>query len=193
MSIVSQLTQAIKNTPANMEQAWIAVSIAIAATAEKEYPQIKLDREKYETFLNDNRFLITMTAFRIGNPLLFGNVLKTVDKRYKDRDTITLSEILYYARCKLLHEAELPISVGFTDFTDGTMIDLRDPQRIVISNSLLYSLVLAVIAANSNAGNSFKENYSATILGKTIWLNKMWGKKQLLLDTLDIAKLQPAP
>lgn len=185
MGILKQLEQTILNIEAeDYEQALISVMIAIDATAKNEYPRVKQTGERFKRFLSENMDVITYAAY--GNfihKLKLPNVFKSIleSEKLTQKEYLELDEIFYHiVRCNLFHEAEIPISIGFTD---EPIIDCQI-SRIILSKFLVWGMLLIVISAKSNRRLHFTRDYTMSICNKTIVLNQIWGNRELLLKII---------
>lgn len=182
MGILDKLEKTIKNySSGDIEQALMNILIAADATAKKEYPTINGNAERYKKFLEENRFLIQVVSInvRMTNPISFRNMHN--DQKLANRPTLTLAEIIYHiVRCNLLHEAEIPVTIAFTD---EAAIKL-EADKMVLPKNLILALLVAVITSSCNNSLRFSNNFDLNIFGKVLPLNIIWGDKNKALQLL---------
>ncbi len=176
MSIAQRIMEAIdRMAEGKAEAALISASIAVDATARKEYPQIKQDHRRYQKFLSSNLALITRTAF--------GNVAITKSLRLNyqhqrlraDKDGLcSFEQIMHFVvRCGLVHEAEIPNTLAFTD---EKPISVRD-GRLILPAGFVYGLIAAVVASPVNASEQSEAHYGINVDGEAFPLGELWGRK----------------
>jgi hypothetical protein len=173
MAISDRVKEAIdklhQNDPIN---ALIQISIAIDATGKKAYPGKKTSY-RCKQFIKDNQGFIFRVSFgklEIRGPI----ILDTVAGKK------SFEQVLYdLIRCSLLHEGELPKEVtivkesNFGVTTDG---------KVIISEKVIWGLILAVIGAAVNENESLPEVYTASIGETTLKLNDLWGEKDKIFS-----------
>ncbi len=177
MSIAQRIVEAIdRMAEGKPEAALICASIAADATASKEYPQIKQAHRRYRKFINNNLALITRTAF--GNTA----ITKSLRLNYKhpklrpDKDGLcSFEQIMYFVvRCGLVHAAEIPDTLSFSD---NAIIAVSD-GRLVLPARLIYGLIVAVVASPVNAGEQSQQHYGINVDGESIGLREFWGCRE---------------
>ena len=140
MGIGKRVKEAIeKMQTADPEAAWIPTSIALDATAKKEYPNVKKVGERYKKFIHEN--------FRLISRLSFGGVTigrmhlgyQHPDIKIDDKGTCSIEEILYHAvRCGLLHEGNLPKNLRFV----RRNIIQRKEGVLILPSSMIYGIII---------------------------------------------------
>ena len=86
------------------ESAFVLVLIAFAATSKKRYPRPIRDPDSFKRFAADVMGTIT------------GGPKYNVKFPFDGKDEVWLGDILYtHLRCQLVHEAEMPPSIVFTE------------------------------------------------------------------------------
>jgi hypothetical protein len=171
----------------DLEMAVLSVSIAVAGTSTKAFPQKQkngkkyTDSEKYKDFLKRHMGLIVFAAIP-GLALAKGSSIRlgfTHPDIPKDSHGLcTLEDILYHVvRCGLIHEAVFPATVKFGNSLSG---DGNLPK------GLLHGLILAVIVAPENRDESLPRDWVLEIKGKPLALNDYWGREQKLAHFLGL-------
>lgn len=159
------------------EAALIPASIAIDATAKRSHGGGVGDR--YKALLHDNLALITKVG--LGPSIKESFRLKYDHPRIipGENGLCSIEQILYHAvRCGLLHEATLPSNLKFVE---ESIVKVED-GLLVLPASLVNGLIVAVVVAPVNKDESLPERYGITVGGHQIPANKLWGKKDKLLD-----------
>jgi len=181
MSISKRIMEAIdKMVAGDAEGALIPVSIAIDATAQKEYPKCETG-DAYKIFLHKNLKLITKSSF--GGVTIENIRIKYNHPKIKvDNDgTCSVEQILYHAvRCGLLHKANLPLNLKFTN--EG-MIKVEN-DLLILPASLVYGLITAVVSSPVNCKESIPLNYGMNIRNHSVPLNELWGKGEKVSEIL---------
>ena len=188
MSIESQVSDTVKKLSENrFEDAVVAVSIALSATARQEYPT-DIDTKAQHTFLNHNLPIISKIGW-----ISFG-VSQNINFKYRRLDrfnkgpeiaTRTMPEMLYdVIRCTAVHEAKLPNNLKFTS---DPIIKLGNDGELVLPIDLIYGLLMAVVASPKNAGLKIEENANFVFNNKSILVNELWGKPNKLKAFIEVA------
>ncbi len=181
MSIAKKVVQAIEEMARNdPEAALTSASIAVAATARLAHPKLK-DNEAHKQFLNDNMGLIASIALPVirvtgqAKLVLGGKYTHPRVKAAKDGYT-SLADILYHVvRCSLVHEAGLPSNV---QFSEGTLVS--QPDKLVLPRTIVSGLIVAVVVATVNKAEMIAPSYQFTFGGKSIPLNDLWGRRDIV-------------
>jgi hypothetical protein len=185
VSIAKRVEEALAKFQAgDTEGALIPASIAVAATAAKEFPR-KYDRDEYKDFVSANLALITKVAFGAGA------ITKSLRVKYDHPDLIpgddglcSIEQVLYHVvRCGLVHEATLPSTLRFKE---GRAITVEGGTVLVLPSTLVLGLVLAVVASPVNAGETLVSQFEVTLGDKTALINDLWGRREQLLSLLQI-------
>lgn len=164
----------------DFEGALIPISIALDATAKREYG--KGGRASYKDFIKSNMRLIT----RSGCGPSIGNIQISFShpeiKNPRPDGTCTMDEILYHiVRCSLLHEAELGPGLRFEEGNSLFM----DGQTQVLPSCLINGLLISVVAAPVNTGERVGDQYGLLLRGYHAPLNLLWGKRDQITDLLE--------
>ena len=182
MSVSKRIEDAIdKMVAGDTESALIPVSIAVDATASQVYPT-KRNNQAYKDWLHDNLALITKVG--MGNVSMENIKLKYNhdDLHPDDEGFCSVGQILYHVvRCGLLHKAELPNTLKFS--SEGTI--KIEGDTLTLGSSLLNGLIVAVVVCPVNAQEKTQNNYGITIFEKTIPLNELWGKKEVVTNLFE--------
>lgn len=177
MSISKRITEAVQKMAENdAEGALLPLSSAVDATATKHFS--RSGRKSYKDFIHENLDLITKVAF--------GKSIMNINLKYHhlDLDTgpdglCTIQDILYHVvRCGLAHAAELPSTLKFVNENKWQVED----NLLVLPASIVYGLITAVVVCPENADQTISVEYGLNVRGFQIGLNKLWGKKQELLN-----------
>lgn len=177
MSIAKRIAEAIDKMAQNdAEGALLPVSAAIDATATKYFGEI--GRKSYKNFLHENFGLITKVG--LGPAILNLHLEYDHPDIQRNADgTCTIQDILYHVvRCGLAHRAELPSNLRFTDEYQFT----TQGNVLILPASLVYGMVVAVVMCPVNTDQSVAEQYGINVRGFQIQLNKLWGKKEEVLN-----------
>src|SRR5258706_9267463 len=148
MTIGSQVTEAIKKlSEGHFEDAVIATSVALSATARREYPRPKYgDRTACRNFLNQNLAIISKigwVAFGIVQPINF--TYRSLDPEDPGIRLHTMPEMLYdVVRCTAVHEAKLPDNLIFTE---QPLIQLGNDGELVLPIDVIMGLLIAVVVS----------------------------------------------
>jgi hypothetical protein len=181
MSIGKQVAEAIDKMQAqDPEGALYALCSAIDATATKEYG--KRGKASYKQFVSNNFGLITAVGF--------GPKVLNLRLEYSHPDlppsadgTYPVQDIFYVAvRCNLYHETELPTNIKFID---SKRIACDNSGGIILSDSLIYGLIMAVVAAPVNSGESSPNPNLFNIGDIALPISKLWGRRQELVWLLE--------
>jgi hypothetical protein len=179
MSVGKRICEAIDRLAAtDYEGALIPTSIAVDATASQVYPA-KKNNEAYKDWLHDNMWLITKVG--MGNVSIhnFRFRYNHPEVRCDPNGLCSLEQILYHVvRCGLLHAAKLP---GNLRFGPPGQTKMEKDGTLVLSAGLICGMISAVVASSVNQNEVAPEHYGTTIFGRTMPLNQLWGKPDVLL------------
>jgi hypothetical protein len=176
MSIANQVSDAKQKLVADrFEDAVVASSVALSATARLEYPK-NGDKEACRKFLEGNLPIISKIAW-----ILFG-VSQPINFRYRRLDSKasgisvrTMPEMLYdVVRCTAVHEAKLPDNLRFTK---APVIHVGNDGELVLPIDLIYGLLIAIVASPKNAGQIIEEDPVFSFQEKNIKINSLWGNR----------------
>ena len=176
MSVGSQVDDAVRKLSQNrFEDAVIAASVALSATARLEYPTDH-DKAACRKFLEQNLPIISKigwVSFGVSQPMNFR--YRRLDRRAHAVGVRTMPEMLYdVVRCTALHEARLPDNLRFTD---EPVIQTGSDGELVLPIDVIYGLLIAVVASPKNADEEAGGDPTFSFGGKRIRLNEMWGKR----------------
>ena len=134
MSVINRVQEAARNIHENnFENAFIQACIAVAATAEKEYPRLKWDNQKFKEFIKSNLRIIGYVAFNINAPEfnLAIDHPKLKSKRDPKTGAVPLEDIIYHAiRCGLLHEGEMNNNIQISQ--SSNVVFSTDGSKLII-------------------------------------------------------------
>ena len=176
MSVGSQVADAMKKlSEERFEDAVVAASIALSATARLEYPT-EGDKAACRKFLEQNLPIISKiswVSFGVSQPINFR--YRRLDSRPPGTAVRTMPEMLYdVVRCTAVHEAKLPDNLRFTK---QPVIHLGNDGGLVLPIDLIYGLLLAVVASPKNASQQIEGDPLFSFGGKSIRVNELWGDR----------------
>lgn len=164
MSIVKRVTEAaIHLANDDPEAALLPLCVAIDATAKRTYS--RGGHSAYKRFLASHMPLITKIAFGglASRSLRFE--LHHPDIELDPDGMCSLEQIVYHiVRSGLVHEAEVPPSVRFSD----ECVLRYDSGALVIGNSFITGLLMAVITAPVNRGMKLPESLTVPLRARTM-------------------------
>lgn len=180
MSVGSQVGEAMRRlTEQRFEDAVIAASVALSATARQEHPTLS-DPAACRRFLDDNLPIVCKigwVAFGVSQPIDFR--YRRLDARAEGIDVRTMPEMLYdVVRCTAVHEARLPSNLRFTA---APVTQTGMDGELVLPIDVIYGLLLAIIGAPTNAAQRFDNNPTFSFGGQHIAINELWGKREWVL------------
>ena len=175
MSVGSQVTDAIRKlSQGRFEDAVVAASVALSATARREY-RTDGDPSACRKFLGKNLLIISKigwVSFGVSQPINFR--YRRLDKRKPGIDVRTMPEMLYdVVRCTALHEAATPENLRFTP---DPVIQTGPDGELVLPIDVVYGLLIAVVASPKNAGERAEGDPTFSFGGRSVQLNELWGK-----------------
>lgn len=177
MSVGKRIAEALqKMSTGDSEGALIPTSIAVDATAQKQFPH-KKNNESYKRFIG--YYLPTITRASLGGlstaGLRFG--YSHPDIKATPDGTASIEQILYHlVRCGLLHNARLPKGLSVT--SEGK-IGVEN-GILVLPDSLVLGLLLAVVVSPVNANEAAPDDCMIEHQGQRRPLNEFWGRKDKL-------------
>ncbi len=176
MSVGSQVADAMRRlTEGCFEDAVIAASVALSATARLEYPTDG-DKAACRKFLEQNLPIISKISwvrFGVSQPINFR--YRRLDSKAPSTAVRTMPEMLYdVVRCTAVHEAKLPDNLRFTEVS---VIQLGNDGELVLPIDLIYGLLMAVVACPKNADQQIDEDPVFSFGGKSIRINELWGNR----------------
>ena len=176
MSIGSQVTIAIiKFSEDRFEDAIAAASVALSATARREYPT---DRDKVacRKFLEQNLPIISKigwVSFGVSQPINFR--YRRLDSKAAGIGVRTMPEMLYdVVRCTALHEARLPENMRFTK---QPIIKMGLDGELVLPIDVIYGLLIAIVTSPKNVDEQVEGDPVFSFEGKSIRVNELWGER----------------
>lgn len=156
------------------EDAVVAASVALSATARLEYPTDG-DKAACRKFLEQSLPIISKigwVAFGVSQPINFR--YRRLDSRASGINVRTMPEMLYdVVRCTAVHEAGLPTNLKFTA---QPMIQTGLDGELVLPIDLIYGLLIAIVASPKNAHEQAEGDPVFSFGGKSIPVNELWGE-----------------
>ena len=191
MSIGKRVREALDRlAERDHEAALIPACIAIAASAEKAYPHLERDNEKYKLFLSENRDIIMDVALGLRMQEMSFKLTHDNIRRPKVRGMATVEDILYHiVRSGLIHNAELDPSIHFGQSNAFELLD----NKVVIPPEIVDGLLMAVIGSDCNrderlSGASYSLTFRQDDGNVQIKIDNLWGQKVKLLEVLGNTK-----
>lgn len=191
MSIGKRVREALdRQIDGDHEAALIPACIAVAASAEKAYPHLKRDNEKYKLFLSDNHDIIMLVAFGIPTQGVSFKFSHDDIRQSIVPGMATLEEILYHVvRCRLIHDGELDPAIHFGQSNEFGLLD----NEVVIPPEIIDGLVMAVVGSGCNKnerlpGASYHLIFHQSAGDVRVEINSLWGQKAKLLQLLGNTK-----
>ncbi len=176
MSVGSQVADAMRKLAEDcFEDAVVAASVALSATARLEYPKDG-DKAACRKFLEQNLPIInkiSWVSFGVSQPINFR--YRRLDSKRPGTAVRTMPEMLYdVVRCTAVHEAKLPDNLRFTKHP---VIQLGNDGELVLPIDLIYGLLMAVIASPKNMDQKIDGDPMFSFGGKSIRINELWGDR----------------
>jgi hypothetical protein len=154
------------------EDAVVAASVALSATARLEYPTGG-DKAACRQFLEHNLPIICKigwVAFGVSQPINFR--YRRLDAKVSEISVRTMPEMLYdVVRCTAVHEAGLPNNLRFTELP---VIQTGLDGELVLPIDVIYGLLLAIVGSPKNAGQQADGDPMFSYGGKSIRVNELW-------------------
>ncbi len=171
MSIADRVKESIDKYNSNdLENVLIQVCIAFDGTARNEFPDIKPNAKRFKAFVEANMDIIT---FFTCNTNVFTNC------RFGE---YTIEQFVYEVlRCGLLHEGELSARFRFTEPGEPILIG---GNQWSFPKTFIFSALLAVIGASSNARQKVADQLSVMIMGKRFRINDLWGHADVIREAI---------
>jgi len=183
MSIGSTIKEVLdKMMLGDIELALRQAVIALDATGNKIYGNLKRNKTRFLQFVDDNLKFITGFAF---HSVVFHGQLTMA---YPDRESTTgtslqsLGKILYDIRCHSVHEAILPEGVVIDDHRLGG----GNPFWLIRTISI--GLAAAVVAAHVNKKEHLSSGYFFVVGRRRTRIADYWGQRTALWDWFDAAR-----
>lgn len=185
MSVGSQVSDAMRKLVAlRFEDAVVAASIALSATARREYP-LDGDKAACRTFLQQHLSIISKigwVSFGLSQPINFR--YRRLDSRSPGIEVRTMPEMLYdVIRCTAVHEAGLPPNLRFTE---QPVIELGLDGELLLPADLIYGLVIAVVSSPTNVDEKAEGDPVFSFGGKSVRINELWGNHAKVTSFLGI-------
>jgi hypothetical protein len=176
MSVGTQVADAMRKLSEDrFEDAIVAASVALSATARLEYPTDG-DKAACRKFLEQNLPIISKigwVSFGVSQPINFR--YRRLDSRTPGIGVRTMPEMLYdVMRCTAIHEARLPDNLKFTK---QSMIQTGLDGELVLPIDVIYGLLIAIVASPKNADEQVEGDPVFSFGGKSIRVNKLWGER----------------
>lgn len=165
MSRGNRLDEAVvKLFKGDLENALLQISTCLDATAKIKYPETKSVGQRIRRYVEDNlQFIFHMMT---GGAVVFRADV-TFDS-FGDLPTLLYKTI----RCGLVHDASLSETVSYkTGFYVGL-----DEGKFIVTDSMLWGLVLLLIGDDANAGERLKSPHVLRAFQTNIELDRMWGR-----------------
>lgn len=176
MSIGNQVGDAMRKLlDDRFEEAIVAASVALSATARLEYPTDG-DKAACRKFLERNLRIISKigwVSFGISQPINF--MYRRLDDRAPGIAVRTMPEMLYdVVRCTAVHEATLLENLRFTK---QSVIQTGLDGELVLPIDVIYGLLIAIVASPKNAAEKVKGDPGFWFGGKSVRVNELWGER----------------
>lgn len=186
MSVGSQVADGMRKLSEDrFEDAVVAASVALSATARLEYPT-DADKAGCRKFLEQNLPIISKigwVSFGVSQPINFR--YRRLDSKALGIDVRTMPEMLYdVVRCTAVHEARLPDNLRFTK---QPVIQMGSDGELVLPIDVIYGLLIAIVASPKNADEQVEGDPVFSFGGKSIRVNELWGKRSKVAAFIGIA------
>lgn len=186
MSVGSQVTDALRKlTEDRFEDAVVAASIALSATARLEYPADG-DKPACRKLLTDSLPIISKigwVSFGVSQPINFR--YRRLDAKSPGVSVRTMPEMLYdVVRCTAVHEAKLPENLRFTKHP---LIHLGLDGELILPIDVIYGLLIAIVASPKNAKERVDGDPVFSFGGKSIRVNELWGEREKIAAFIGLA------
>lgn len=181
VGVGSQVADAMKKLGEHrFEEAVVASSVALSATARLEYPTAG-DKAACRQFLRHNLPIICKIgwgAFGVSQPINFR--YRRLDSQAPGISVRTMPEMLYdVVRCTAVHEAGLPENLRFTDLP---VIQTGLDGELVLPIDVIYGLLLAIVGSPKNAGQRAHGDPVFSFGGVSIRVNELWGRRKRIAE-----------
>ena len=177
MSVGNQVAVAMRKlSERRFEDAIVATSVALSATARREYPTARGDKAACRSFLEQNLPIICKigwVSFGVSRPINF--TYRRLDSRAPGICVRTMPEMLYdVVRCTAVHEAGLPDNLRFTELP---VIQTGHDGELVLPIDVVSGLLIAIVASPKNADEQAEGDPRFSFGGKRIGVNELWGER----------------
>ncbi|MBI3015683.1 MAG: hypothetical protein HYY65_11645 [Candidatus Tectomicrobia bacterium] len=157
------------------EDAVVAASVALSATARLEYPT-EGDKSACRKFLEQSLPIISKigwVSFGVSQPINFR--YRRLDSKATGICVRTMPEMLYdVVRCTAVHEAGLPDNL---QFTKQSVIQLGPDGELVLPIDVIIGLLIAIVASPKNAHQQAEGDPVFSFGGKSIRVNELWRER----------------
>ena len=177
MNVGKQVMDSMKKIAENrFEDALVAASAAVAATARLEYPTGD-DKVACRQFLEHNlQMICTIGWVAEGAPQPANFRYRRLDLQAPGISLRTMAEMLYdVVRCTAVHEAGLRKNLRFTKLP--VMQTVFDGE-LVLPVDVIYGLLLAIVGSPQNAGQQAEGDPLFSFGGRSIRVNELWGDRE---------------
>lgn len=183
MSVGNQVMDSMKKlTEHRFEEAVVAASVALSATARLEYPTGG-DKAACRQFLESNLPIICKigwVAFGVTQPINFR--YRRLDLQAPGISLRTMAEMLFdVVRCTAVHEGKLPKNLRFTELP---VIQTGPDGELVLPIDVIYGLLLAIVGSPQNASQQADGDPVFAFKGKSIRVNDVWGEREKIVEFL---------
>jgi hypothetical protein len=169
----------------HFEDAVVAASVALSATARLEYPNDG-DKAACRKFLESNLSIICKigwVAFGISQPINF--LYRRLDSKAPGLSVRTMPEMLYdVVRCTAVHEAGLPSNLQFTELP---LIQTGHNGELVLPIDVIHGLLLAVVGSPRNASEHVEGDPVFSFGGNSVRVNELWGNREKITAFIGVA------
>ena len=185
MSVGSQVDDAMRKlSDDRFEDAVVAASVALSATARLEYPKDG-DKSACRKFLEQNLPIINKigwVSFGVSQNINFR--YRRLDSRKPGIEVRSMPEMLYdVVRCTSIHEAGFPDNLRFTN---QPMIQTGFNGELVLPIDVIHGLLMAIVASPKNADKQAEGNPVFSFGGKSIRVNELWGERDKIAAFIGI-------
>jgi hypothetical protein len=162
----------------DFDAALLFACLAVAATSNKDRPDLKKDGDKYRAFI-DKYLTIIMAVANGGNLMAAKMSIGTQHRVAKGTGYVSPSQILYdMVRCSLIHEGRIPSNVSFVPEQRWGSCS---PDGFVLPESILYGLIAAVACCPANSDVDFGPDLGFAINGEAMRLSEIKGDPKTVL------------
>lgn len=186
MSVGSQVSDAMRKlSEKHFEDAIVAASVALSATARLEQP-VGGDKAACRAFLENYLPIISKigwVSFGVSQPMNFR--YRSLDSRNPGIAVRTMPEMLYdILRCTAVHEAKLPDNLRFIE---QPIIRLGNDGELILPIDVIYGLLLSIIASPKNKDQKVNGDPVFSFGGKSNRINEFWGNRGKIEEFIGIS------
>ncbi|MTI62204.1 MAG: hypothetical protein FH762_19840 [Firmicutes bacterium] len=154
----------------DLENAFIQLSIAIDATAKKEYPNDTTSK-RCKKFIKTNLPFV-MWSLTNGTPTTCQSLSFQFSSESSPSGFTNFEDVFYkYMRCNLIHEGEMPSKITFAYNNYNKM----EEGELVFPEALISSYLFAVVASPKNKDQRVPDDYKFIFGKKEFFINDLWG------------------